>query len=1031
MGLDMEDTAFRNLVEDVRFRTDIVDVIGGDLNLTPCGSILKGRSPFNKDDTPSLVVWPETQTWHDFSGGGSNGGDCFEYVQRRDNCAFIPPPQRLADRAGITVPERTDVSPETAATSEDRRRLEAMLTMAADYYHDALPNDVRQDWLHNRYGLTDETIDRFRIGWADGGLFTFMTGDLGVTREEALSTGLFVVLDDGAVVDFFQGRIVFPYWKRGRVVYFTGRRTDRTPEKPWEDAKYRKLPGQSEKRPYISLLLSNDHFFNEDAARGADLILITEGITDCIAGAQAGLACISPATTRFRAKDHEKLLAITAKASKIVICNDSEISNAGETGAVETAAILYHAGRNVRLATIPRAAETDKIDVNDLVRTQGKDGLRRVVEAAISLPRFLVEKVPADTPKEDLVTALQPAIELVKDASELDRDVTSDLLQKRFGLRKASVRELLDSNKDNRHENGPRTTPAISTGPRKGEVFEHGAHYCGIGRGGETVILSSFTMKATRRIVVDGNEILETTITAENGRIFEKVLLRREAWLSKPAFLRSLPSVDLQWTGSDENVQGVLRLVASQDAPVSRGTFTLGYHDTDAGPRWVTAKAVVAPEEIPPDAEPILYIPSGSHLHERIAFPTDVSTDEEKALASVALSAILQLNRPEVVLPILGWFFATPLKPRLMGVFGHFPFLMVWGTQGSGKSSIISNVFWPLFGFKGTEPYSATETEFALIKLMSCTNSVPVFVDEYKPFDMPKHKLDRLHRLLRQIYDGEIEERGRPDQQVNAYRLSAPVVLAGETRPTEPALVERMLPVNPDKNALVTHPEYATAMATLRSLDLTKLTAGILRFLLKTDVDARVSMAREIADGLLEGRTIPPRVKDSIVIMIFGLRVFKEYAESRGVDIGVLQVDKAVTGILDDLLEAGGNSVKSVLDRFVEELHVMAVQGRILSGREYIVSGNMLNIHLGACHAAYTEHCRRIGYTGEVPDRMALRRQFNESLVSGGYVTAVDELVCFNGRQDRRRCVVIDLEKARNTLAIDDFPARSTGMVAS
>jgi len=1027
----MEDTAFRNLVEDVRFRTDIIDVIGSDLKLTPCGSVLKGRSPFNNDDTPSLVVWPDTQTWHDFSGGGSNGGDCFEYIQRRDNCDFMTALRTLAARAGIPIPELTDISPEAAATSEERRRLEAMMTMAADYYHDALPDDIRRDWLQKRYGLTDETIDRFGIGWADGGLFRHMTGDLGVTREEALKTGLFVPLENGGVVDFFQGRIVFPYWKRGRVVYFTGRRTDRTPEKPWEDAKYRKLPGQSGNHPYISPLLSNDHFFNEDATRGADHILITEGITDCIAAAQAGFNCISPATTRFRAKDHEKLLAITAKASKIVICNDSEISNAGERGAIETAEALFRAGRTVRIATIPRPGNIDKIDVNDLVRTQGKDALRKVIDAAVSLPKFLTEKIPADTPKEDLEISLRPVLALLNDASELDRDAASDLMQKRFGLKKATVRELLNSTRGNKNEDGPRTTHAASSGPRKGEVFEHDGHYCCIGRGGETVILSSFTMKATRRIVVDGKEILETTITTENGRVFEKVPMRREAWLSKTAFLKSLPSVDLQWTGSDENVQGVLRLVAGQEAPVSQGTSNLGYHDTDAGPRWVTGQCVLAPESTPADVEPILYVPFGSHLHERIAFPTEISIDEEKALAAVVLPAILHLNRPEVVLPILGWFFATPLKPRLMDIFGHFPFLMVWGTQGSGKSSIISNVFWPLFGFTGTEPYSATETEFALIRLLSATDSVPVFADEYKPFDMPKHKLDRLHRLLRQVYDGEIEERGKPDQQVNAYRLSAPVVLAGETRPTEPALAERMVPVNPDKNALITHPEYAAAMATLRSLDLNKLTAGILRFLLGTDVDAKVKMAREIADGLLEGRTVPPRVRDSIVIMIFGLRLFVEYAESRGVQIGVLEVDKAVNGILDDLLEAGGNSVKSALDRFIEELYVMAVKGSIVHGREYTINGNHLNIHLGACHAAYTEHCRRIGYTGEVPDRMALLRQIKESLASGGYVAAVKDLVCFNGRQDRRRCVVIDLEKARDTLDIDDFPARSTGMVVS
>ena len=68
-------TSFRNLIDDVRERIDLTALIRDDFSLEACGSVLKGRSPFNPDKHPSFIVWPDTQTWRDFSGGGTAGGD--------------------------------------------------------------------------------------------------------------------------------------------------------------------------------------------------------------------------------------------------------------------------------------------------------------------------------------------------------------------------------------------------------------------------------------------------------------------------------------------------------------------------------------------------------------------------------------------------------------------------------------------------------------------------------------------------------------------------------------------------------------------------------------------------------------------------------------------------------------------------------------------------------------------------------------------------------------------------------------------
>ncbi|MCA9632663.1 MAG: toprim domain-containing protein, partial [Myxococcales bacterium] len=542
----------------------------------------------------------------------------------------------------------------------------------------------------------------------------------------------------------------------GRVVYFIARATEHTGEEPWEQAKYKKLLTRSDRHPYISVHVANETFYNEDAARGADELLMTEGVTDCISALQVGVPCISPVTVRFRKQDHRKLVALTEKCSKVIVCNDTEANGAGQAGAIETAQALHAAGRDVRIAVIPRPEGKEKIDVNELVATEGAEGLRAVLRRARRLPEFLIERIPDDISKADLGEQLKPVIELIRGAEPLVREAFADLLRERFKLKAATIKALLRAGTspavhDPEHEDSP--------DPRKGEVFEDTDHYYVLDRRGDPVVISSFQIEPTRRIVVEDGEIIDANVTSDRGRVYSSIRFPRDAWHGKRNLLRVLGSVDLQWTGSDENVQGVLRLVASREVPSLNGATNLGYLETKAGPRWVTPDGVLAPEgELVEDD--IVYVPSGASLHDRTRYrpPKDPAT--EAAAAAVVLPALLDLNTPDVVLPVLGWFFAAPLKPRIAKLLGHFPILVVWGTQGSGKSTIVMEVFWPLFGIVSAEPFSATETEFALLKLLSSTNSVPVFIDEYKPHDMPRHRRNTLHRYMRRLYTGEVEERG-------------------------------------------------------------------------------------------------------------------------------------------------------------------------------------------------------------------------------------------------------------------------------
>jgi len=254
------------------------------------------------------------------------------------------------------------------------------------------------------------------------------------------------------------------------------------------------------------------------------------------------------------------------------------------------------------------------------------------------------------------------------------------------------------------------------------------------------------------------------------------------------------------------------------------------------------------------------------------------------------------------------------------------------------------------------------------------------------------------------------------------YRLSAPLCIAGETRPIEPALVERFVTANPDKNQLEGDPRHAAAMARVKTVDPNLLSASPVRFLLGRDTKADLDVARHVTDRLLAGRQVPHRVRDNILVMVLGLHHFEEYAASLGIALPDLEVERAVAAVLEDLLESGGCAVKSGLDYFLETLSSLAVSGALQHGRQYYYAGGHLALHIPSCHAAYAEHCRRTGFEGEVIDKKALVRQIQENHRRGGYVVEINKPTSFGSRSEKRRAAHIDLEAAKALLDVDDFP---------
>jgi DNA primase len=369
----------------VKSSIDIVYLIGRDILLHKKGDSYRGTIRKAGKSGESLVVTPDKQLWRNTKG--KEGGDVFDWIAfkyRLDrDLNFTEIVRIAADVAGIAL---EGLSEEDERTVAEEKEVKKVLEEAVNIYQQNLLNDLEIiDEVKNNWNFGIEDIKEFKIGYATG-------HDLnGLDKNLLVKAGLLFLQDGMPAGEFFNKRIIIPYLKNGEVVYFIGRRTER--EKSSSNGnikpKYVKLQTGTN-HPHVSKAVSNQYFYGEDSIKGADHIIITEGITDAISAIKTGYPTLSPVTTHLKADTVPRFVKL-ARDRPIYICLDIDAeTKAGQEGAIDTAKELVKEGLDVYIITLDDQKGKTDYDLNDFFKEHMKADFDKYIEKAPSFPKHIL-----------------------------------------------------------------------------------------------------------------------------------------------------------------------------------------------------------------------------------------------------------------------------------------------------------------------------------------------------------------------------------------------------------------------------------------------------------------------------------------------------------------------------------------------------------------------------------------------------------------------------------------------------------------
>ncbi|CAN5639805.1 DNA primase [soil metagenome] len=416
-------------VEDIKSRLSIEDVVGDYLELKRSGRNLKGLSPFTSERTPSFMVSPEKQIWHDFSSG--KGGNMFSFVMEIEGLDFKGALELLARKASIDLSQYR--SARAGSNSKLKERLYAANEAATRFYQVQFSkNNIALEYALKKRGFTKDIALEFRLGYSPSNgaaLYDFLA-KRGFKDDELKKAGL-ITIRYNRPSDMFRGRLMVPLMDaQGRVIGFTARLLDDQPDAP----KYINTPQ--------SILYDKSrHIYGfhlaKDAIRRTEYCVVVEGNLDVIAAHQAGTRQVVATAGTALTEAHVKV--VSHFTDDIRLCFDQD--KAGQTAAERSIGVAGKVGVSLYMIDIPAGKDPDDLIKEDL------SGWIKTIDKPLYAPDWLIARYekqldittgPGKREFSDIVLRL---IKSMKD--DVERDHYVGVLSEKLQVSKDALRTKL------------------------------------------------------------------------------------------------------------------------------------------------------------------------------------------------------------------------------------------------------------------------------------------------------------------------------------------------------------------------------------------------------------------------------------------------------------------------------------------------------------------------------------------------------------------------------------------------------------
>jgi len=373
-----------SVVDEVKQRIDIVEVVGQHAKLTKSGRTFRALCPFHSEKHPSFFVYPEQQSWHCF-GACNTGGDVFSFIMKREDIDFGEALRILAQRAGVVLDKKAE------AKTKENERLYQVNEAAAQYFHDSLlrspEGEKARGYVANR-GLSLKTVADFQLGYSPHKWEALKQHllDRGYTEAELSAAGLVIESEEGGTHDRFRHRLMFSICDvRGHVTGFGARALDDSLPK-YTNSPQTPIFDKSGSLYGINLA--------KQAVRKQNMAVIVEGYMDAITAHQNGFSNVVASMGTAVTEKQVNIIKRLARNVNLVLALDAD--EAGKEAMLRGVGYENILDAEVKVVLLPEGKDPDDVIKEDAKVWQG------LLEKAIPIIDYHFNKVAAAV---DLTTA--------------------------------------------------------------------------------------------------------------------------------------------------------------------------------------------------------------------------------------------------------------------------------------------------------------------------------------------------------------------------------------------------------------------------------------------------------------------------------------------------------------------------------------------------------------------------------------------------------------------------------------------------